>query len=103
MTHAAGRRVPFGGGVYFRLYPLGLTAMLGRRYLRENDRPFMYYIHPREVSPDQPRLKLGLKERLIHYVNLDRNLSKLEAMLGKFRFSTARSYLDEHGATLNRL
>ena len=95
-----GRRWPLGGGFYFRAMPLPLTCFLYRRYFKTNALPFMYYIHPREVSARQPRLKLSFKESLIHRFNLKRNKHKLEGLLARFPFITAQEFLESHGHSL---
>ncbi len=91
-----GHRWPFGGGFYFRLLPLFLTRLLCRRYLRREAAPFMYYIHPREISTHQPGLELAFRDHLIHTVNLGRNRAKLEKLLSEFTFCTARDFLNRH-------
>ena len=93
VVELGGRRWPFGGGFYFRLLPLFVTRFLGRRFLGRAADPFMFYIHPREISTDQPRLELAPMERFIHYFNLGRNRRKLEKLLEQFRFCTAAEYL----------
>ncbi len=95
----AGRRFPFAGGFYLRLLPLFVTRFLGRRYLRRQAEPFMIYIHPREISTDQPRLELAPKERFIHYFNLSKNRAKLERLLEQFSCCAVEDYLGRrHGA-----
>ena len=98
-----GRRWPFGGGFYFRLLPLFMTRMLGRRYLAREAEPFMFYIHPREISTDQPRLKLPIKERFIHYYNLGKNEQKLDQLLEQFIFCTVSDYLRQRHDALPSL
>lgn len=78
--------LPVSGGGYFRLYPLRLTlrslASINRR-----GEPFMFYIHPWELDPDQPRLALGSRLcRARHYVNLRTTERKLDRLLGCFQF-----------------
>lgn len=94
VTRLGGRLIPFAGGFYFRLYPLALTRFLCHRFLRSSSQPFMFYIHPREVSPVQPRLPLKGKERFIQYYGLKRGQRKLDAFLEKFTFSPISNYLD---------
>jgi hypothetical protein len=94
-----GRRIPFSGGGYMRLFPQALI----HRGFRENHaqgRPGMSYIHPREINPDQPRLErppvLNVKERfkyLKYYINLGTTRRKLAEMLRTFRFGTVRDVL----------
>lgn len=78
--------VPIAGGGYFRLYPLAFTSRM-LASLNRNGCPFVFYVHPWEVDPDQPRLGVGsLKSRFRHYVNLHSTHGKLDKLLGRFRF-----------------
>jgi len=88
------RNLPIAGGGYFRLYPYPVT----RRGLREiNDRerrPFVFYIHPWEFDPGQPRMKnVGLKSRLRHYLNLHKTEERFSRLVQDFRFSTISELL----------
>jgi polysaccharide deacetylase family protein (PEP-CTERM system associated) len=84
----AGCRLPASGGGYFRLYPLALTLAAARQANRRG-RPFMFYIHPWEIDPDQPRVPgVGWKSRLRHYVNLSRVEGKLARLLAALPFGT---------------
>jgi len=79
--------VSVGGGGYFRLYPWTLSYMLQKHVLRQH--PLMFYIHPWEVDPEQPRLAgVPYMCRCRHYVNLGTTYSKLEKLLQSFRFGT---------------
>jgi len=81
--------MPVGGGGYFRLYPLALTRRLLARVNLVHARPFVFYIHPWEVDPDQPRIRGGsLSSRFRHYVNLRSTARKLDTLLGSFRWGT---------------
>ncbi len=51
--------LPVGGGGYFRLYPLPLTIRWLRQINRDGQRPFVFYVHPWEIDPDQPRIHDG--------------------------------------------
>lgn len=78
--------VPVGGG-YFRLYPSAVTRFLVRRIQRHNQRPVMFYIHPWELDPGQPRIAAGSwRTRRRHYLNLPATSRKLEALLAACRF-----------------
>lgn len=91
-----GRNLPVGGGGYFRLLPLALTraaiASLERR-----GRPAALYLHPWEFDPGQPRQKTSAFKRFRHYLNLERTLPRLEALVQRFRFTSLREVLEEHG------
>jgi len=81
------RNLPCGGGGYFRLLPYGLSrAAIGRINAGEH-RPAVFYIHPWEVDPEQPRARgAPLKSQLRHYVNLSRTAGRLERLLADFRW-----------------
>lgn len=79
--------VPIGGG-YFRILPLRLTSQ-AIAMVRRAGRPAMFYIHPWEVDPEQPRIpRPGWKSRARHYVGLDKCQLRLASLLQKHRFST---------------
>jgi polysaccharide deacetylase family protein (PEP-CTERM system associated) len=82
-----GYPLPVGGGGYFRFYPYWLT----RRWLRAingEGRPFIVYVHPWELDPDQPRLRAGWRTRCRHYLGLRRTESRLPRLLVDFRLGT---------------
>jgi polysaccharide deacetylase family protein (PEP-CTERM system associated) len=85
-----GRKVPCSGGGYFRLFPYAVTRRLMQR-CNGQGRPVMFYLHPWEIDPDQPRVaKLPAMKRFRHYTNLGRSMDRLERLLEDFRFTTAR-------------
>jgi polysaccharide deacetylase family protein (PEP-CTERM system associated) len=78
--------VPVAGGGYFRLLPYRLTCRYLARINGRDGLPFMFYIHPWEIDPDQPRLPAPPRSRFRHYQNLATTERKLERLLGRFRF-----------------
>jgi polysaccharide deacetylase family protein (PEP-CTERM system associated) len=91
-----GRNLPVGGGGYFRLLPAALPrAALAARERRGT--PGALYLHPWEFDPEQPRFPAPALKRFRHYVNLDRTLPRLEALLGRFRFTGMEQALVEAG------
>ena len=91
-TRLAGLRLPAAGGGYFRQLPYALTRRAFAEQSRR-DRPGMFYVHPWEVDPDQPRLAVPWLARLRHYRGLRRTLPRLERLLSEFRFtSVERAY-----------
>lgn len=82
-----GRNWPCGGGGYFRLLPY---ALFKRGLGRVNDReasPGIFYFHPWEVDPEQPRVPgATLKNRVRHYLNLKRTAPRIERLVQDFRF-----------------
>lgn len=91
-------RMPMAGGGYFRLYPLSVTSYAIGRVQRAT-RPVMFYIHPWEIDPQQPRLRLGSRlSRLRHYVNLHSTWHKVDRLLTTFRFGTVSQVLARHAS-----
>jgi polysaccharide deacetylase family protein (PEP-CTERM system associated) len=98
VVEVLGRRVPCSGGGYFRLFPYELTRRLMRR-CNAQGRSVMFYLHPWELDPGQPRiLGMSWSTRFRHYNNLERTEERLERLLGDFSFTSARALLDERGA-----
>lgn len=85
-----GQNIPVAGGGYFRLWPLKVTEWAIRRINEKEMRPAIFYIHPWEIDPGQPRIRGGMLSRMRHHVNIGRTESRIETLLGKFRFSTFR-------------
>jgi polysaccharide deacetylase family protein (PEP-CTERM system associated) len=77
--------VPAGGGGYFRLLPYAISRALIRRVNQAERRPAVFYIHPWELDPGQPRIAgTSLKTRFRHYLNLERTESRLRSLLRDF-------------------
>lgn len=84
-----GRQLPIAGGGYFRLMPYKLSSYLISRFLRQDHMPYMFYFHPWEIDPAQPRVaNASLKSRFRHYVNLSRMEDKLSRLLTEFNWSS---------------
>lgn len=79
--------LPWGGGGYFRLLPYGVFRSGVQRILKHNQ-PYVFYIHPWEIDPGQPRAARGLKRshRFRHYVNLHRCEARWAALLSDFQW-----------------
>jgi polysaccharide deacetylase family protein (PEP-CTERM system associated) len=85
--------LPIGGGGYFRLLPYDWTKRaIAHINLREG-RPVMFYLHPWEIDPEQPRLNASLLSRFRHYQNLSKTEPRLRRLLSDFQFGPARSML----------
>jgi polysaccharide deacetylase family protein (PEP-CTERM system associated) len=93
-----GIRLPVAGGGYFRLYPYLLTK-LGLSRINRSNKPFIFYLHPWEIDPDQPRVKAGRLSRFRHYNNLGKCETRLKSLLGDFSFDTAMNVLAGLGLT----
>src|SRR5690606_40525489 len=92
-----GVRLPVSGGGYFRLLPYGLLRAGLRKLNRQLQRPFVFYLHPWEIDPGQPRIEVGLRSRVRHYTNLERCEQRLRQLLSEFRFTTVRDVLASSG------
>jgi len=91
-----GRNLPVGGGGYFRLLP-GAVTRAAVRALARRERSAVLYLHPWEFDPDQPRVEAPFFKRFRHYLNLDRTLPRLEALLVRHRFGTLAEVLEQRG------
>ncbi|CCA93030.1 XrtA system polysaccharide deacetylase [Novosphingobium sp. PP1Y] len=81
----AGRRLAAGGGGFFRVLPYGFSRWAIRQVNREEGRPAVFYFHPWEIDPDQPRVENApLRSRLRHYTNLDVMAGKLRQLIDEF-------------------
>jgi polysaccharide deacetylase family protein (PEP-CTERM system associated) len=80
-----GRNLPAGGGGYFRLLPYAASRWLIRQVNETDRRPAMFYFHPWEVDPEQPRVAgTTAKTRFRHYVNLSRTEERLRRLMNDF-------------------
>lgn len=86
-VHRYGRNWPCGGGGYFRLLPYAVFRRGLRRVNWHDQRAGVFYFHPWEVDPQQPRVPgVTLKNRVRHYLNLTRTAPRVERLLRDFRF-----------------
>jgi len=78
--------LPVAGGGYFRLLPYWWTRWGIARVNRIEKRPAIFYLHPWEIDPGQPRLQAGRLSRFRHYRNLDQTEARLRQLLTDFKF-----------------
>ena len=80
---AFGRRRMATGGGFFRLFPAALTEHAIGQVQRE-DRPAMFFFHPWEIVPGQPRvMDAPLRSKLRHYSRLRAMAPKLSKLLAR--------------------
>ena len=99
VVRAMGRPMCFFGGGYLRLFPYSLIKKMGIQVL-EQGRPIIFYLHPREMDPDHPRLPMSPVARFKSYVNLSTARSKMEMILNDFSFTTFGEFMaarENHG------
>ena len=87
-----GKNVPCSGGGYFRVFPYSFTRYGIRKCNREK-RPVVFYLHPWEVDPQQPKIDLPPMKRFRHYYNLEKTEKRLEYLLDDFEFTTIKEVL----------
>ena len=92
-----GYKLPVAGGGYFRLLPYWLSRWGLKSINRRELRPFIFYLHPWEIDPAQPRVTASRLSRFRHYTNLDKCEARLRRLLGEFQFGTARDSLVKLG------
>jgi polysaccharide deacetylase family protein (PEP-CTERM system associated) len=89
-----GRPVCFFGGGYLRFFPYLIIRKMARKVLSEG-RPVVFYIHPREIDPQQPRLQMPVVRRFKSYVNLNTAEAKMMNILDDFEITTFERFLKE--------
>jgi polysaccharide deacetylase family protein (PEP-CTERM system associated) len=89
----AGKNVPISGGGYFRIFPYRFIRYGIRKANREG-RPVVFYLHPWEIDPDQPRVKLPIAKRFRHYHNLSKTEYRFNRLLDDFQFYPIREILN---------
>lgn len=95
------KNIPFSGGFYFRFMPYKFINFFFNSINKRN-RPVVFYLHPREIDPEQPRLEgLNFRDRFIHYYQINNCDTKLEKLLKDFTFITMKSYFEKEGQSLN--
>ena len=89
-----GMTLPAAGGGYFRLYPYWLSRFLFNRASNHSQQPAIFYLHPWEIDPEQPRFdNASWLSRFRHYNNLEHCQGRLEQLMRDFRFTTVGNSL----------
>ena len=79
------RKLPAGGGGYFRLLPYALSRWMMRRVNSADQQSAIFYFHPWEIDPGQPRPEgTSAKARFRHYVNLDKMEGRIRRLTRDF-------------------
>jgi len=88
-----GKDICFFGGGYLRLFPKHVILYMHKKLAKQGI-PTLFYIHPREMEPQHPRLKMNKMAYFKSYVNLNTVQPKLEAILSSSKFITCRQYIE---------
>lgn len=91
-ARVAGMTLPAAGGAYLRLLPYGLVRE-GLRQAQRAGHPGTFYVHPWELDPDQPRLRVPARTRIRHYGGLRRTEPRIRKLLQEFRFQSIAATL----------
>jgi polysaccharide deacetylase family protein (PEP-CTERM system associated) len=86
----AGLRVPLTGGFYSRFFPVAWTVASIQRVLDQGGEP-MFYIHPWELDPDHPRIRVGRFLTYRHYLRLERTAALLDELVRRWRWRSLRA------------
>lgn len=82
-----GRKIPVAGGGYFRLFPYWFSKMALKKINENEIQPFVFYLHPWEVDPDQPRFKnASALSKFRHYNNLKSTEIRFASLLRDFDY-----------------
>lgn len=82
-----GRRLPCGGGGWFRANSYPASRFLIRNAAKTLNGPVIFYFHPWEIDADQPRVDgLSVRSRLRHYLNLSGMEGKLNRLMSEFKW-----------------
>lgn len=102
VAEVLGKSMCFFGGGYLRLFPYPMICRMARSVLSEG-RPVIFYVHPREIDPDHPRLPMNWRRRFKSYVNLHSTMPKIERLLSEFPMTSfERLILEEKIETATR-
>lgn len=83
------RNYPSGGGGFFRLFPYTLSKNLIKKINNMDDQPVIFYFHPWEIDPYQPRVKqASARSKFRHYLNLTKMESRLTHLMRDFNWGS---------------
>lgn len=89
-----GKPLCFFGGGYLRLSPYSVIRTMTKRVLRDS-RPVIFYVHPREIDINHPRLPMNRRRRFKSYVNLRSTLPKMTRLLKEFPLTSFEQFIRE--------
>ncbi len=90
-----GQGIPFSGGAYFRMIPGGFIHRWLKKVNCEEKKPVVFYLHPREIDINQPRMKLKWRDYMIHYYGIRHCKDKLEMVLKSSQFQTIKEMIED--------
>lgn len=94
-----GQPICFFGGGYLRFFPFQIIKIMAKN-LQKNKRPVIFYLHPREIDPLQPRLQMNALRRFKSYYNLRTTENKVRSIMASFKFETMREFIESYPSKL---
>jgi polysaccharide deacetylase family protein (PEP-CTERM system associated) len=83
----AGRKLPCGGGGFFRLFPYVYSKWAINRVNQKDEQPAIFYFHPWEIDAEQPRFHdAPFRSRFRHYLNLNKMETRLRLLMRDFNW-----------------
>jgi polysaccharide deacetylase family protein (PEP-CTERM system associated) len=101
-ARAFGKSLIFSGGGYLRLLPTSVITLLADR-LASPDAPIIYYIHPREIDVEQPRLPMPFNRKFRSYINLSSTRGKIAALCERYEFERMIDWVEANETRLPTL
>ena len=101
VTRVMGQALCFFGGGYLRLFPYWVVRHMCRNVLGER-RPVIFYIHPREIDPNHPRLRLSWSRRFKSYINIRTTEKKILRILREFEVTTFSDFIRENSSLFSQ-
>lgn len=96
-----GRTIAAGGGGFFRLLPYRFSRWAIGQVNGKEGRPAIFYFHPWEIDPDQPRVDTApLRSKVRHYSRLSAMEGKLAKLLGAFEWGRVDHVAAQQKATI---
>lgn len=95
IADVCGKSMCFFGGGYLRLFPYWLIRKMTEQVLNAG-RPVVFYVHPREIDPNHPRLPMNVSKRFKCYVNVETTQAKIRHILDDFAVTTFQNFLLRH-------
>ena len=92
------KTMPISGGGYFRLYPYFVSRFLVNKFVKDEQASAIFYMHPWEIDPDQPRQKgISAKSAFRHYLNLKRQQNRLKNLMSDFKWGRMDQVFEVQG------
>lgn len=89
-----GKTIGFSGGFFLRAIPYPIIKKFTEKINNLEQKPVIFYLHPREIDKNQPRLKLKYFEYLIHYLNISSCEKKFSKIVDSIKLTSIEEFYD---------